>query len=178
MYASFTTGTYHFLKRLIQKHEHKHEFFFMKNNRTTVVYYEHERKRSIFAAGKTYQILASEGTFQTKGFVTMEHIPVASDAVSAFLGQAKNRFPDLAGRLGVVAIRLLKQVKKNEFVVLTQWKSDRYEEVWRTSPSYAFQNLQQFARQSAYFAERPFVNKYYMVAKDEEVIDEWEEHEE
>lgn len=172
MYASFTSGTYYFLQQLTNKHLDQYDFYFMKNNRTTLVYYEHNRKKSIFVSGKTFEILKSYETIQPKGFVTMEHIPVTSDGVSAFEGQAKRLFLDLTERRGVLAMRLLKQLKKNEFVMLTQWKSERDEEFWRTSPAYDYHNVRKFARKSAYFAERPFVNSFYMVVEDEQDFEE------
>lgn len=169
MYASFTSGTYHFLEQLTKKYLHKHDFYFMKSARSTIVYYEHKRKKSIFVSGKTFSILKSYETIQPKGFVTMEHIPVSSDSADAFEARAKKLFLDLTERRGVVAMRLLRQLKKDEFVILTQWKSERDEEFWRTSPTYEYQNVRDFARMSAYFAERPFVNSFYMIEEDDDV---------
>lgn len=177
MYASFTSGTYHFLEQLTKKHLDKYNFYFMKNNRTTIVYYEHKRKKSIFVSGKTFSILKTYETIQPKGFVTMEHVPISGDGVSFFEGRAKKIFLDLTERRGVVAMRLLKQLKKNEFVIMTQWKSERDEQFWRNSPAYEYHNVRNFARLSAYFAERPFVNSFYMVEEEDEVEDVFEEDE-
>lgn len=166
MWASFTSGTYQFLTQLTKKHD-QFDFYFMKSNSSTVVYYEHNRKKSIFVSGKTFSILASYAQFHPKGFVTMEHVPVTDDGAKIFEERLLSVFPELKQRYGVLAMRLLKQKRKNEFVVITQWKSERNWDRWRESPMYEYQNIQQFARQSAYFAERPFTNTFVMIDEEE-----------
>lgn len=167
MWASFTSGTYHFLQQLTNKHT-TFEFHFMRSNRSILVYYEHKRKKSIFVSGNTYSVLHMEGTFYHKGYVTMEHVPVTDDGVKAFEDRLQQLFPDLIKRTGVVAMRILKNKQKNEYIMMTQWKNKRYEQLWRESSFYKEQNIQQFARISAYFAERPFTNEFYMIDEDEE----------
>src|SRR5699024_416041 len=171
MWASLTSGTFHFLQQLTKKHP-KYEFYFMKNNRSTVVYYEHERKKGVFVSEKTCTILNSEGAIHHKGYVTMEHVPVTDDGVKLFEDRLDTLFPELTKRTGVIAMRILKEQKKHEYIIITQWKNNRYEELWRESPFYNEQNVQQFARLSAYFAERPFTNSYYMIKEDEEIAEE------
>lgn len=169
MWASFTSGTYHFLQELTQKHRQT-DFYFMRNNQSTLVYYEHKQKKSIFVSGKTFSILQTAGPIQAKGFITMEHIPVTDDGVKLFQDRLASLFPELVDRSGVTAMRALKGVKKQEFVIMTQWKNERYEQLWKESPFHKEQDLRQFTRLSAYFAERPFTNEYYMIEKDEETI--------
>lgn len=168
MWASYTSGTHQFLQQLTNKHSH-FDFYFMRNNRTTVVYYEHKRTKSIFVSGKTFSISNKTGSFAKKGFVTMEHIPVTEDGMEIFAERLDKLFPELADRTGVVAIRALQEHKRNNYVLLTQWKNKRYEELWRDSPFYKEQHVQQLARLSAYFAERPFTNEYYMIDEDEDI---------
>lgn len=167
MWASYTSGTYHFLQKLPKKHT-QFDFYFMRNNRSTVIYYEHKRRRSVFVSGKTFSIVGHDGVFQHKGYVTMEHIPVTDDGVEFFDERLNNLFPELINRTGVVAMRALKEHKRNNYIIMTQWKNKRYEQLWRESPFYEEQNVQNLARLSAYFAERPFTNEYYMIDEDDE----------
>lgn len=173
MWASFTSGTYQFLLQLTKK-KPKFTFYFMRSGRSTIAYYEHKRKKSIFVSGKTYAILQSKGEIHPKGYVTMEHVPVTDDGIKLFEERVNNLFARLTDRTGVTAMRILKNSKQNEFVMMTQWKNKRYEQLWRDSPFYEEENIQQFARLSAYFAERPFTNEYYMIEDndDPEEIDE------
>lgn len=166
MWASFTSGTFHFLKNLTEKHP-AINFRFMRSNRSTVVYYEHQRRKSIFTSGKTYKIIKASGDFTNEGYITMEYVPVTDDGIDIFENRINSIFPELINRTGVTAIRVLKNNRKNEYVVVTQWKNKRYEELWRDSPFYEKQNIQQFAQLSAYFADRPFTNSYYMIDEDD-----------
>lgn len=168
MWASYTSGTYHFLQQLTKKYP-RFNFYFMRNNLSTVVYYEHKRRRSIFVSGKTFAISDKTGSFAQKGFVTMEHIPVTEDGMEFFAERLGKLFPELSDRTGVIAMRALQEYKRNNYVIMTQWKNKRYEQLWRESPFYKEQNAQQLARLSAYFAERPFTNEYYMIDEDEHI---------
>lgn len=171
MWASFTSGTYPFLKQLAERHK-KETFYFMRQANRTLAYYEHKRRRSIFVSGKTYQIIDRFGQLDKKGYVTMEHIPLTDDGVRIFEERVRQLFPILVKRTGVVAMRFLKQRKKHEYVLLTLWEKKRYKELWESSPFYKEENIQQFAQLSAYFLERPFTNDYYMVdEEDEEDLD-------
>lgn|SRR5690625_4573890 len=167
MWASYTSGTYPFLLNLVKNHQN-FEFYFMKNNHSVIVYYEHNRRKSIFVSGKTYAILAQHKDLSEKGFVSMEHIPVSSDSAKVFEQQLLDLFPELCKRYGVIAMRMLKNKKKHEYILMTQWKKELYWDRWRDSPMYEYQNAQKLARPSAYFAERPFTNTYIMVEEEDE----------
>lgn len=175
MWASFTSGTYHFLKKLTDKHK-RFNFYFMRGPSSTLVYYEHKQKRSLFLAGKSYEIIQTSDSLREKGYVTMEHIPVTDDGMKIFEERLQSIFPHLTERNGVTAMRVLKNKKRNEYVVMTQWKNSRYRDLWKDSPFYEEENVQKFVRLSAYFADRPFTNEFYMIEdEDAEKIDFFEE---
>src|SRR5699024_3750630 len=128
-------------------------------------------RKGIFVSGKIFSISNQTGSFAQKGFVTMEHIPVTEDGMEIFAERLDKLFPELANRTGVIAIRALQEHTRNNYVIMTQWKNKRYEELWRESPFYKKQNVQQLARLSAYFAERPFTNEYYMIDEDDDIAE-------
>src|SRR5690625_5854695 len=83
MWASFTSGTYPFLKQLAERHK-KETFYFMRQANRTLAYYEHKRRRSTFVSGKTYQIIDRFGQLDKKGYVTMENITLIYYVVRIF----------------------------------------------------------------------------------------------
>lgn len=166
MHAFTTSGTLPFLKNLTEAHP-RLEFFFMNSGNSWFVYYEQEKKKSIFVSGRTYTILHTYGKLQKKGFVTMEHIPVTDDGVDVFKERYQQISSVLEKRSGVQAMRLLKQVKRQEYVVLTQWETERYEADWRRSSAYDENDVKKMTRLSAYFAARPFTNSYTMLKEEE-----------
>lgn len=166
MRAFTTSGTLPFLKKLTEAHP-KLEFFFMNSGNSWLVYYEQDKKRGIFVSGRTYSILHTYGSIHKKGFVTMEHIPVTDDGIAVFKERFQQIIPVLEKRKGVRAMRLLKQEKKQEYVVMTQWETERYETDWRRAPEYEEYDVKKMTRLSAYFAERPFTNSYVMLKEEE-----------
>lgn len=166
MFASLTKGTYPFLKKIATQHS-EFQFYFMNNPQATLVYYEHPKKKSIFVSGKTYEIIQSDGEMKEKGFVTLDYIPVTTDGAKAFEDRLASDFSFLRSRYGVQAMRILKLLKKPEYVILTQWQSVKEEKMWKNSPYFASYDYKKTTRLSAYFAERSFTSEYYMVDEDD-----------
>lgn len=167
MWAFMTTGTAHFLKNVTDSHPNI-QFYFMKSGTSTLVYYEGEKKRSIFVSGRSYGMLNSYGDMNKKGFVVMHHIPVMEDGMDVFEERFRKQLPAMQRAKGLLALRFLKQVKGNTYIVLTQWESERYFTDWQKSPEYEQLNTAKMARLPAYFAERPFTSTYYMMKEDDE----------
>lgn len=165
MWASITSGTFHFLQKIADKHP-RYQFYFMKNPQATVVYYEHDKKKSVFVSGRTHAILHASGEILPKGLITMEHIPVTDDGEKIFEERFQQQSSFLAKRFGVQAIRLLKQVRKQEFIILTQWQSAKELKIWQDSPYFEKYDMKKSTRFSAYFADRPFTNEYTMIEEE------------
>lgn len=165
MWASMTTGTYSFLKNIAEKNK-QFVFHFMKNPQGTIVYYEHPKKKSLFVSGRTYEITNRYGEIEEKGFVTIDFIPVTSDGAKVLEERINHDFSFLISRYGVKAMRTLKQLKKLEYVIMTQWESTKAEDIWKGSPYFDQYNYKATTRFSAYFAERPFTKEYYMVEEE------------
>src|SRR5690625_2426847 len=161
-----TTGSTPFLKQLTAKHPHI-MFHFMTRATSTVVYYEHKCKKSIFVSGMRYEIISQDGNIDEKGFVTLDSIPVSSDSGDIFKERIKQIVPTLRNVPGIKAIRFLQQHKKTTFVLLIQWRSEKAYRDWENSPLYEQTNFVQHARLPAYFAERPHRTTYIMLEEEE-----------
>lgn len=130
----------------------------------TLVYYEHKRKK-IFAAGKIYQILYSQGDLQEKGYVSMETIPVSSDGQPLFEEQIRQQQLKIKQMEGFYAFRLLKPRRGHDYIILSQWQSSGHFDQWE-------RNKQEVPiKLSAYFASRPFSADYLMVNFEDEQTD-------
>lgn len=158
--AYMTIGTLKFLKNFIHKHP-KIDFYFMNNvyERSTLVYYEGSG-RSVFAAGDTYQIVLSHHEISPSGYVVMSYMPINKDERPVFEDRWNQYKNDLIKTPGLIAFRLLKRQRGQEYLILTQWRSakdfelsDFKEEMFPT-------------QLPAYFASRPYTT-YYTMVKDE-----------
>lgn len=166
MKAFMTTGTTHFLKEMTEQYP-TYEFYFMKTNTSTLVYYEAEKKKSIFVSGKSYDAEMVAGPIQKTGFVVMHHIPVSAEEIAIFEERMKKQLAGMQQATGVQAIRLLREQQNNTFVILIQWEGEKYYNEWQKS-NYAKQtDFAKHAKLPAYFMERPFTNQYYMLKEED-----------
>src|SRR5690625_63302 len=166
MWGFMTTGTISFLKQLTKKHE-TIDFSFMKSEGATLVYYESEKKKSIFVSGRAYRILYDFKALEKNGFVVMDHIPVVDDGKDIFESKVKEFLPTITRAYGIQTIRFFKPNKSDTYCIMTQWKSENAYETFLQSSMHDFYEEATLARHSAYFAERPFTSTYYMLKGDE-----------
>lgn len=166
MFMFMTTGTVHFLKKLTAAHP-TINFYFMKSGASTLVLYESTKKKGVFVSGQTFHILRSHESINKKGFVTMDFIPVMEDTMPVFEERTITMLPKLEKSKGLIALRFLKQLKSNQYVILYQWQSERHYVDWKNSSDHDKTNILQLARLPAYFAERPFTQTYTMLKEDE-----------
>lgn len=166
MYMFMTSGTAHFLKTVTDRHP-KHDFYYMKSGASTLVLYESNKKKSVFVSGRSYEVLHSFQDINKKGFVTMDVIPVMEDSMPVFEERTLNLMPKMEQLNGLVAMRFLKQIKSNQYIILQEWQSERYYYDWKNSSTYQDTDVLSLARLPAYFAERPFTNSYMMLKEDD-----------
>lgn len=165
MWAFMTTGTYPFLKQL-EKAKRQIEFYFMKSDAHVLAYYESDRKKSAFSAGRSYEILFKTGELKETGFVVMNNIPVTEDNRPIFEDRFRNRSRKIEVMPGFVAFRLLKPLKGNTYVVLTQWEKRKDYELWTESEQFK-QAHDNKMRKPAYYGDRPFVHTYYLIEEED-----------
>lgn len=89
-----------------------------------------------FEEGREYEIVDSVGSLQPKGYVVMNNIPVADEGRPVFEDRFKNRAGNVENMEGFQAIRILRPVKGNTYVVLTQWRNAQDFEDWKNSQSF------------------------------------------
>lgn len=167
MWAFMTTGTIPVLQKITEQYDDI-TFHYMRNGRSTLVYYESERKKGVFASGRAYALLHNSGQLNEKGFVVMEHIPVVEDAQDLFENNMQAFLPKLARAYGLHAIKFLKATKGLTYCMVTQWKSEEAYRTFESSSMHDFYQDAKLARKPAYFAERPFTSVYYMIEEDDQ----------
>src|SRR5690625_4211973 len=167
MRAFMTTGTTAFLKQLTNDRK-ENTFYFMKSGMATLVYYEANKKKSIFVSGKTYEVLQQFGTINKTGFVVMNHIPIMEEEMSVFADRTKKQLEQKKHMHGIQAVRLLKEIKSNQFIIFTQWDNEKNYKEWQKTLEEKGHSFSQMARVPAYFADRPFTNSYYMLIDEED----------
>src|SRR5699024_12585066 len=123
MYSFMTSDTTDLLKQVAEKYPHK-TFYFMRNEGTTLVYYEDTKPKSILVSEKSYQIQYGDSELVDKGFVVLDFIPITDEEGSYFEEKAKKQLNELAKDPGVTAVKLLSEKEKKKFVILNKWKTE------------------------------------------------------
>lgn len=165
MYAHMTTGTFSFLKTLINK-DTSISPLFMQQGLNTTAYYESNSKKSTFSTGRSYEIIYQVGHLKQEGYITLDNIPVTDDSIKSFEMQFKDDFIPAFSMPGFVGYRLLKPLRGNMYTLLYAWESERYYKYWKESDEYKIFLQKSETRLPAYFANRPFTQTYTLIDED------------
>lgn len=159
MRVYMTNGTLPFLIKLEERYPGI-QFYFMKNEQGVLAYYEGTKKK-VFSAGRTYEALYGHGNIQSKGLIIMDHIPIQSDSKPVFEEQLPQLKRELQQAPGLLALRLLKERRKNHYLVLSQWDQRSNYTLWKE------QRKDLSVKNPAYFLNRPFTSSYQVISEEE-----------
>ncbi|MCT2535582.1 antibiotic biosynthesis monooxygenase [Aquibacillus koreensis] len=167
MNAYMTSGTLDFLVKIANKHPNLH-LFFMQAEDQTVVYYE-DMKPTIFETARKFEVVVSNGDLREDGFVVMNNIPVTDEGKPIFESQFKQRAGMIENTPGFYALRVLRPVQGNKYVVMVQWRDQASYEKWKNSDSFAKSHAKSGKKEKAPYAAGPsYVTNYHMVDFDKE----------
>lgn len=168
MKVTMTSGTLNYLAKLDEKHPDAH-LLFMQDPDKTVAYYEGD-DTSIFKEGREYEVVDSVGEMKNQGFVVMNNIPVADEGRPVFEDRFKNRAGNVENREGFQAIRILRPLRGNTYVVLTQWRNAQDFQDWKDSDSFekAHKNSgPEHKKKPSFIDGEAYITKYHMIQLEE-----------
>jgi len=122
-----TSGTIDYLQKL--RDTYPNEVMLLMDSEENTLLLHESSNHTFFKAPRGYEVIVSLGTFCTDGLIVMHHIPVSDEARPIFEHQFIS-LPRLIKSLnGLKAIRLLRPLSSNTFIILTQWENQSaYEE--------------------------------------------------
>jgi heme oxygenase (mycobilin-producing) len=129
-----TAGTYEYLKALKEKHSSEN-MILMQNPENSLLLHETEGK-SVFKEPRKYEIIDSSGTFENAGFAVLNHIPVTDEGRPVFEYRFKNRSRSIENQPGFAAIRVLRPLSSNTYIILTLWENEQGFERWQKSKAF------------------------------------------
>jgi heme-degrading monooxygenase HmoA len=93
-------------------------------------------EQSSFNSGKKFEVLDSNGEWTKGSFAVLNNIPVTDEGRPVF----EYRFSERAGLIeseqGFTAIRVLRPVGSDTYVILTLWEDVKYFKQWQESKAY------------------------------------------
>lgn len=164
-----TNGTYDFLARLKEKH----------SDQTVVLMHEadnalllHETSgKSFFSAPRKYEVIDSSGELQGAGFAVFNNIPVSDEGRPVFEYRFKNRARLIENEPGFKAIRVLRPLSNDTYIILTLWESEQSFLNWQESKAYEKAHEKRGTekgidtQQPQIFTSASYVTKYHISAE-------------
>lgn len=161
-----TSGTFDFLKKIKEKHS-KETMLLMQNNESAVLLHE-TSKKTLFGAPRSYHVFESKGILENTGFIVFNHIPVIDEDQPLVEHRFKNNSSLFNSLPGSIALRCLKPVKSNNYIILTQWINEKSYLNWEQSPAYQtfFQETKSASAQTQMFMGSSYITKFYIPEKE------------
>ena len=161
MYIYFTSGTADYMEKIRAQHNGD-SIFIMHGEGNTLLLEESEKKKSVFAVPRKYEVLDTVGDLQQKGYFVMNNIPVSDEGRPVFEHRFLNRAGAIDGEPGFIAFRLLRPLDSDTYIVLTQWAGPASFEAWQSSQAFKKAHSERPATSPAQniFSGKSYVTKY------------------
>ena len=163
-----TSGTYDFLIRIKKKHPNE-DILLMQNNENTVLVHETVRK-TVFSMPRSFEVIESFGSLtQDAKYAVVNNFPLTEEERPLFEYRFKNSHTLLQNQPGFIALRILRPLKANMYVILSLWQNEKAYKDWQASPSYlTFFNDTKTASKSLQLFSGGAYTKCYFINKEEE----------
>ena len=139
MFFYMTSGTPDYMDRMFHN-KRDVGLYLLHGQGNSVLFYETDKKKSVFATPRKFEVIAGRGEFEQRGYFAIENIPVADEERGLFEEAVVKAVTMLQGDVACIAYRVLRPVKAETFLVVTQWSGPVSYEKWKESAS-AFTEL-------------------------------------
>jgi heme oxygenase (mycobilin-producing) len=158
MNVYLTAGTLDYLKKIATKY-HDELMVAMLNENGALLLHE-TNGPTVFNEPRRYEVLESNGQLQQKGFVVMHNISVTDEGRPLFEHQFKQQAETIVNTQGLTALRLLRPVSSNPYIIMTVWEHQALYLKWQGANSTLDQLKASFDGQQKIFTSAPYVSKY------------------
>ncbi|GHH98541.1 antibiotic biosynthesis monooxygenase family protein [Neobacillus kokaensis] len=156
-----TTGTHDFLKKIEAKYSGETMVTMINPNGSLLL---HETMgKSVFNAPRKYEAIGASGKLPTKeGFVVMNNIPINEEERPLFEHQISNQGNQAANDAGFIALRILRPLTSNTYIIMTVWENEANYEKWKGSQSYfpSYDTKGTIDPQQKIFQSAPYISEY------------------
>lgn len=158
-----TGGTVDYLSKLRESQQNGN-FLLMKDDEEYAHLLHEIDGDSIFKEGREYEVIDGVGELQEDGFAILNNIPVSDEGRSMFEYRFKNRARLIENEEGFIAIRVLRPINSDTYVIFTLWRNEADFTKWQTSKSFAEahknRGTSEGIDQQSIFPRPSYVSKY------------------
>lgn len=134
MYFYMTSGTPEFMEKMFAD-KREVGLFLLHGQGNSVLFYETDKKKSIFATPRKFEVVVGRGSFEQRGYFAIENIPVADEERGVFEEAVVKAVSSLQNDSACIAFRVLRPVKAETFLIVTQWAGPVSYETWKAGAS-------------------------------------------
>lgn len=168
-----TSGTPEFMNSLKEKHAGE-QMVVLHGEGNAVLLHETSGK-TVFQTPRKYEVIDSSGELSDQGFFVLNNIPVTDEGRPIFEHRFSNRARAIEDEPGFIAIRVLRPVDSDTYVILTEWTGSSSFEAWQTSQAYNKAHEKRgtdegIDKRPNIFSSASYVTKYTAAKKNEETL--------
>lgn len=130
----FASGTPEFMESLQTKYASE-QMILLHGQANSILMHETEKK-SKFATPRRFEVVEGQGQFEQRGFFAMHNVPVADESKKLFEESIINAIQPLKNNMACIAFRVLRPVKHEMYVIVTQWAGPASFETWTESAEF------------------------------------------
>lgn len=166
MNVYIASGTADYLTKL--KEQHPEETLVLMNNIESAILVHETNGASLFNEPRKYEVIDTAGSLDQPGFSVFNNIPVTDEGRPLFENRFLNRPRLIENEPGFKAIRVLRPLSSNTYIILTVWENEGAFENWQKSKAYdhAHKNRGTEAgidnAKPHIFESASYVSKYYI----------------
>jgi len=135
MYIYLNSGTPDYMEKLLKKYENEN-IYILYGTDSTLLLHETEKKTK-FATPRKFEVIDSVNQIEQRGFFVFNNIPVSDEGRPIFEQRFLNRSREIEKMPGFLAFRLLRPIKSEIYIVLTQWENKQSFDAWKQSSAFA-----------------------------------------
>lgn len=129
-----TSGTPEFMLSL--KEKHGNEKMVVLHGEGNAVLLHETPGATVFQTPRKYEVIDSSGELSDQGYFVFNNIPVTDEGRPIFEHRFKNRARAIEDEPGFIAIRVMRPIGTDTYVILTEWTGPGSFEAWQTSQAY------------------------------------------
>lgn len=167
-----TSGTPEFMYSLKEKYANE-KMVVLHGDGNAVLLHETTAK-TVFSTPRKYEVLDSSGEISEQGYFVLNNVPVTDEGRPIFEHRFTNRARAIEDEPGFIAIRVLRPVNSDTYIVLTEWTGSGSYEAWQNSQAYGKAHEKRgtdegIDKKPNIFASASYVTTYKTARKSEEI---------
>ncbi len=143
MFLYLTSGTPDFMEKVRKKHK-KEDMVVLHGSGNSLLLHETEGKTK-FATPRKFEVIDGINSIEQRGYFVLNNIPVTDEGRPIFEKRFLNRSSAFTDEPGFIAYRLLRPIKSDIYIVLTQWTGPHSFEAWKNSKKF----IEAYSKQEA-----------------------------